>query len=322
MSSSGRRDWITFAIVIALVVALPLITRSPYHLSVGVFIALHGMIAIGLGLLLGFAGQVSLGHAAFYGLGAYGSAILTLTLHWNPWLAMLAAAAATGLIAWLIGRPTLKLQGHYLAMATLGIGIILRILFSECAGLTGGPSGLPGIADLHLGSLVFSSDLHLYALVWPLVLLQVLLSRHLLASRLGRALRAVHDSDIAAQSCGLDTSRLKLMVFVLSAVYASLAGSLYAHYVNFVNPDPFGVTFSIELVLMVIVGGAATIWGPLLGAAALTLIHQGIVQLGEHAPLVRDLDVVIFGLLLILMLIFQPQGLARALGRRGGGGHG
>ncbi|MEN6400486.1 MAG: branched-chain amino acid ABC transporter permease [Armatimonadia bacterium] len=305
------RQTLPFFIALAIVVALPLVTRSSYHLSMAVFIALHAMVAVGLGLLLGYTGQVSLGHAAFYGLGAYGSAMLTLHLSWNPWLALVVSAAVTGLIAYLVGRPTLKLHGHYLAMATLGFGIIVKIVFNQAAGITGGPSGLPGLSDLHLGPIALDNDLRMYCFVWPLLLLQLLLSRNLLESRLGRALRAIHDSEIAARSCAVDTARAKVMVFVLSGVFASVAGSLYAHYVNFVNPDPFGFPFSIELVLMVIVGGAATVWGPVIGAAVLTIISQLLANIGQHYPLVKDLDVVIFGLILVLMLLFQPQGLAR-----------
>ncbi|MHB8997793.1 MAG: branched-chain amino acid ABC transporter permease [Armatimonadota bacterium] len=309
------RHNLPFLIAIALVIALPLFTRSPYHLSMAVFIGLNAIVAIGLGLLLGFAGQVSLGHAAFYGLGAYGSAILTQRLHLNPWLALGLAATATGLIAYIVGRPTLKLHGHYLAMATLGFGIIVKIVFNEASAITGGPSGLPGVAKLSLGSFALDSDLRFYCLVWPLVILLVLLSRNLLSSRLGRSLRAIHDSEVAARSCAIDTARVKVMIFVLSAVYASVAGSLLAHYVNFVNPDPFGVPFSVELMLMVIIGGSSTIWGPLIGAAVLTIITQTLSGVGQHYPLVKDLDIVLFGLLLILMLLFQPQGLARAFGR-------
>ena len=307
-----------FLIALLLIAALPLATRSPYYLSIGVFIGLNAMVAVGLGLLLGYAGQVSLGHAAFYGLGAYVSAILTLHLKMDPWLALLLAAIGTGLVAYLVGRPTLTLQGHYLAMATLGFGIIVRILFNEGGDLTGGPSGLTGIPPLHLGGLELKSDLQMYCLIWPLVLLQVVLSRNLLSSRLGRALRAIHDSEIAARSCAVDTGKHKLMVFVLSAVYASVAGSLYAHTMRFVNPDPFGFAFSIELVLMVIVGGAASIWGPIIGAAVLTILAQLLVTLGHAFPPAKDLDVVLFGIILICVLLFQPQGLASIWGRNGG----
>lgn len=311
-----RKENLGFLVATILVVALPLVTRSPYHLSIAVFIALNAIVAIGLGLLLGFAGQVSLGHAAFYGLGAYGSAILTQRLHLNPWAAMALTAAATGLVAYVVGRPTLKLHGHYLAMATLGFGIIVKIVFNEASGITGGPSGLPGLSSLSIGSFALNNDLRMYCLVWPLVIVLVLLSRNLLNSRVGRSLRAIHDSEIAARSCAIDTARVKVMIFVLSAVYASLAGSLLAHYVTFVNPDPFGVPFSVELVLMVIIGGGSTLWGPVLGAAVLTIITQSLAGIGQHYPVVKDLDVVLFGLLLVLMLLFKPQGLARAFQRR------
>lgn len=315
--TARRRELLGFAIVGALVLALPLCTRSPYFLNVAVFIGLHSMIAIGLGLLLGYAGQISMGHAAFYGIGAYASAILTTRYHVNPWLAMMAAASLTGLVAYAVGRPTLRLHGHYLAMATLGFGIILRILFNEGGEFTGGPSGLPGIPHLAIGPWVLRTDLHMYCLIWPLVILLVAFTRNLLRSRLGRGLRAIHDSEIAAQSCAIDTSRAKVMVFVLSAVYASVAGSLFAHTLTFVNPGPFGFMFSVELVLMVIIGGAATLWGPVIGAAALTILHQLLVALGNAYAPVKDIDVVLFGLILVLMLLYQPRGLARVFSQFG-----
>jgi branched-chain amino acid transport system permease protein len=306
MNRLARYNWL-FALIGLLILAVPPLTRSPYYLSIGVFIALHAMVALGLGLLLGYAGQVSLGHAAFYGLGAYGSAILTLHYHWNPWLALPGAAAITGVLAYLIGRPTLKLHGHYLAMATLGLGVIVKILFNEGGEFTGGPSGLPGIPSLRIGGLVFGDDLRMYLLVWPVLGVLMLLARNLLNSRLGRCLRAIHDSEIAAASCAIDTSRAKVMVFVFSAVCASMAGSLYAHYVKFVNPEPFGFAFSIELMVMVIVGGVGTLLGPLLGTAALTLITQVLVALGGRWPVVKDLDVVIFGVLLVAILIVRQR---------------
>ncbi len=301
-----RHNWL-LPVIGLLLLAVPPLTRSPYYMSIGVFVALHAMVALGLGLLLGYAGQVSLGQAAFYGLGAYGSAILTLHYHWNPWLALGGAAVITGLAAYLIGQPTLKLHGNYLAMATLGLGIIVRILFNEGGEFTGGPSGLPGIPDLRLGPLAISDDLRMYLLVWPVLCLQVLLASNLLRSRLGRCLRAIHDSEIAAGSCAIDTGRAKVMVFVFSAVCASVAGSLYAHYVKFVNPEPFSFAFSIELVVMVIVGGAGTLLGPIIGTAVLTVITQVLVAVGGRYPVVKDLDVVIFGLLLVAILIVRQR---------------
>jgi branched-chain amino acid transport system permease protein len=308
MTPARKREVLGFGAAIVLVAAVPILSHSGYILSTGVFIGLHSMPALGLGLLLGYAGQVSLGHAAFYGLGAYGSAILTLRFGLNPWLAMVLAAAATGLIAYIVGRPTLKLHGHYLAMATLGFGIIVGILFNEGGDLTGGPSGLPGVPKLGLGSFSFDSDLRMYCLVWPIVLLQVLLVSNLLRSRLGRAIRALRDSEVAARSCAIDTGSTKLLVFVLSAVFA--------HPVNFVNPAPFGFAFSIELMLMVVVGGAATLWGPVLGAAALTIIAQLLVNLGGIFPPVKDLDAPAFGVILVMILLFRPQGLASLFARK------
>ncbi len=327
----ARRDKLLFLLLALVVCLLPVFTRNAFYLNLGVFIALYSLIAGGLGLLLGYAGQVSLGHAAFYGLGAYGSAVLTLHYHVNAWLAMVIAALFTALVAYLIGLPTLKLHGHYLAMATLGFGIIVVILFNEGGAFTGGPSGLPGIPDLAVGNFVFSNDYRFYWLLWALVLVQLVLNRNLLRSRFGRALRAVHSSEIAAQSCAVNTGQVKLAVFVLSAVYASLAGSFYAHFLNFVNPNPFNFVFSIELVVMVLVGGAGNLLGPVLGVAVFSLLHQLLTSDSAqhlfalaHLPddRAQALVGVLFGLLLVLILIFRPQGLASLLAPAEGGADG
>jgi branched-chain amino acid transport system permease protein len=307
--SGGHWSILPVALLIA---AVPLLTRgNAYYMTMGTNVGLYSITGLGLALLLGYAGQISLGHAAFYGMGAFGSAILVLHYSWNPWLALLVAAAATGVIAYLVGQPTLKLRGHYLAMATLGFGIIVKIIFDQAATFTGGPSGLPDIPKLSIGGFVFTERWHQYLLVWGVLLLLMVLAQNLLNSRLGRALRAIHDSELAARSCAVDAARAKLAVFVVSAVFASLAGSLYAHITTFVNPGPFGFKTSIEFVVMIIVGGAATLWGPVIGAAALTLLTQLLVYAGNEFPPAKELDVVLYGAILILMLLFQPRGLAR-----------
>lgn len=194
-----KRELLKFLIFAALLLLIPLFLGGGYLLNVLLFVGIHTILAIGLNLLLGFAGQISLGHAAFFGLGAYLSGILTATYSVNPWLAMIIAAVIVGLVAFGIGFPVLKLKGHYLAMATLGLGIIIYIAFNEAVDLTGGPSGLSGIPNLSLGSLTFDSDLKNYYLIWTFTLATMLLSINLAHSRIGRALRAIHDSEVAAR---------------------------------------------------------------------------------------------------------------------------
>jgi branched-chain amino acid transport system permease protein len=297
--------------VLAIFLALVPQTGSIYILSVLITIAIHSIVVVGLCLLMGYAGQVSLGNAAFYGLGAYISGILSGHLGISPWIGMVVAAVATGAVAWIVGWPIFRLRGNYLAMATLGFGIIVNILFVELKPLTGGPSGLPyPVPSLSIGPLVFDSDFSFYYLAWAMCLGLLLLARNIVRSRSGRALKAIHTSETAAGSLGIDVAQMKVKVFVLSAVYASLAGSLYAHYVAFVSPQPFGFLFSVNLLVMAVVGGLASIWGALLGAAAIKVLGEFLHRWG-------DFDVIVFGLILMVVIMFLPDGLNRGLTRIG-----
>jgi branched-chain amino acid transport system permease protein len=301
-----KRELVKFLIFAALLLSAPLIFKGGYLLNVLVFVGIHTILAVGLNLLLGYAGQISLGHAAFFGLGAYISGILTTTYNVNPWLAIIIAAVAVGIMAFVVGFPILKLKGHYLAMATLGLGIIIYITFNEAIDLTGGPSGLSGIPNLSIGQLIFDNDLKNYYLIWTFTLATMLLSINLANSRIGRALRAIHDSEVAARVMGVNARLLKVQIFALSAFISAIAGSLYAHTMTFISPASFGFNFSIELVTMVIIGGLGSIYGSFLGAALLTLLP-------ELLRAFQDYDIMIYGLLLILMTMFMPGGLVRGL---------
>ena len=237
------------------------------------------------------------------------------------------AALVTGGVAAAIGTPIFRLRGHFLAMATLGWGIIVYIVFNELRDVTGGPSGLTGIPNLSLFGLPLNTDVRYYYLVWAFALGVIFLSRNIVDSRAGRALRAIHGSESAAAALGVDTARYKLAVFTLSAVYASLAGSLYAHYLLFVNPPPFSFKFSIELLVMVMIGGLAHIWGALFGAALITILGESlratIPLLMGHAS--GEYEIIAFGLILMATMIALPEGLwpwlltvvDRIRGRRG-----
>lgn len=299
-----KRELLKFLIFAAILLLIPFFFEGGYLLNILLFVGIHTMLAIGLNLLLGFAGQISLGHAAFFGLGAYLSGILTATYSINPWLAMFMAAVVVGIMAFVIGFPILKLKGHYLAMATLGLGIIIYIAFNEAVDLTGGPSGLSGIPNLSLGHFIFDSDLKNYYLIWTFTLVTMLLSINLAHSRIGRALRAIHDSEVAARVMGVNARLLKVQIFSLSAVISAIAGSLYAHTMTFISPASFGFNFSVELLTMVVIGGLGSIYGSFLGAALLTLLP-------EMLRAFQDYDIVIYGLLLILMTMFMPGGLVR-----------
>ena len=301
-----HRDLLKFLLFAAMILAAPLAFQGGYLMNVLVFVGINTMLAIGLNLLLGYCGQISLGHAGFFGLGAYLSGVLSATYGWNPWLAMPLAAVVVGSLAFLIGFPILKLRGHYLAMATLGMGIIMYIVFNETVDLTGGPSGLSGIPTISIGSLDFDSDVSSYYLIWSFTLATILLTLNLANSRVGRALRAVHDSEVAARVMGVNARLLKVQIFALSAVISSLAGSLYAHTMTFISPASFGFNFSIELLTMVVIGGLGSIYGSFLGAALLTLLP-------EFLRAAQDYDIIIYGGLLVLMVMFMPGGLVRGV---------
>ncbi len=290
---------------------LPLFVRSSYLLTVMVFIGLYTILTVGLCLLMGYAGQVSLGHAAFYGLGAYVSAITTLKAGLSPWLGIVFSLICTGAIAFLIAQPIFRLRGHYLAMATLGFGYIVYIFFTEASALTGGPSGLSGVPYLSIGGWAFDRDVKSYYLVWGVAIVVLAASLNLVSSRTGRALRAIHGSEIAAQAVGVNARRLKTQVFVLSACFAGLAGSLYAHYLTFVNPSPFGFHFSVMLLVMASVGGVATVWGAPFGAAAVMafseVLRAVVPRFLSHAS--GETEITVFGILLMLMMIFMPAGV-------------
>lgn len=308
------RYW-QLGLFVLLMMLLPVFVRSSYWLSMMIFIGLYTILTVGLCLLMGYAGQISLGHNAFYGLGAYASAIAATKYGMSPWLGILFSVALTGGVALVIAKPIFKLKGHYLAMATLGLGYITYIFFNEAGELTGGPSGLTGVPYLSIGGFIFDQDLEYYYLVWGVAAVALLIALNLVNSRIGRALRAIHSSEVAAQAMGADSARLKIQTFVISGLYAGLAGSLYAHYLTFVNPSPFGFHLSIMLVVMVVVGGLSTVWGAPFGAAVVTLLTEVlrsvVPKLSNHAS--GEYEIIAFGLLLILILIYMPQGVVQGM---------
>jgi len=287
---------------------VPFVLPNDYYLTVLIVAGFHTILTLGLNLLMGYAGQISLGHAAFYGIAAYATGILTARFHWPVPAAILAGIALVLAVAAGIAVPTLRLKGHYLAMGTLGFGIIVYIILNEATDLTGGPSGLTGIPKLTLGGIPLASDLSFYYVVWGVVLLLFLLAQNLVRSRLGRALRAIHTSETAAAVLGVDTERYKIGVFILSALYAAVAGALYAHYVTFISPGSFGFHASVQFVTMVVLGGMGSLWGAVAGAVFLT-------ALPEFLRAIEDYDILLYGGLMILCMMFLPGGLAEGVER-------
>jgi len=300
------------AALVAAIVLLPLALTNNYHYEVAIVVGLNAIVCVGLNLLIGYAGQISLGHAGFYGLGAYGSAILTVRYGWPPAAALLASTAGAAALAYLVGRPILKLRGHYLAMATLGMGIIISIVIATEDRITGGPDGM-AVAPFTLLGYTLAGERTWYWVVGAALAAAVWLSLNLIDSPAGRALRALHGSEVAAQVAGVDPARYKVLAFVISAVFAAVAGSLTAHYAGFITPAKASFLHSIELVTMVVLGGMASTFGAVIGAAVLTTLPQVLT-------LLKDYEMMVFGAVLMLSMIFLPRGLvptlAAALARR------
>lgn len=295
------------AVFALIIIIFPWIVRQipavDNYADIMIFAGIYCLITIGLSLLMGYAGQISIGHAAFYGIGAYTSAILTVQYGLNPWMCVFIGMIISGIVAVLVGAPSLKLRGHYLAMATLAFGIIVYIIFNEETSWTGGPDGMSGIPGLNLFGFEFDSVEKYYYLVWIVVFAAFIFTVNIIQSGTGRALRAIHASEPAASAMGVNISRFKILVFVYSAVLASLAGSLYAHYLNFINPSTFDLFFSIKLLIMIALGGMHNIWGAIIGAAIITFLNY------EWLHYFEEFEVIVYGAILLLVTIFMPKGL-------------
>lgn len=295
------------ALFAAALAALPFTFPNSFFFEVAILVMVNAIVCVGLNLLIGYAGQISLGHAAFFALGGYGSAIAAARWGWPVWLSMPAAVAAAGALAWFVGRPTLRLRGHYLAMATLGFGVIVSIVLTNEDRVTGGPDGMAVPPLTLLGQTVQGEGLW-YGIVAVTLWLTVLLATNLIDSPLGRALRALHGSEVAASTLGIDAARWKLRVFVISALVAAAAGALSAHHTGFITPAKASFLHSVELVIMVVFGGMASVWGAVVGAAVLTLLPQFLTVL-------KDYEMMVFGAVLIATMVLMPRGVVPTLAR-------
>lgn len=325
-----RGDWLWLALVLAAIVALPFALED-FWLSVLTFTAISAIAAIGLNLLTGFTGQVSLGHAFFLGLGAYTAAYLGGDLG-LPVLVWLPAAGILGALAGvLIGPFALRLKGLYLAIVTLGLVFLGDYLFSNLRAITGGPQGRaipsPRIGSLNfadLGSslgLPLSREQSFFLFVVPLLVLAVVVAKNIVRTRTGRAFQAIRDREIAAAIIGVDVARYKIAAFALSSFYAAAAGALLGSYLRHVTPGSFDLFVSVQFVAMIIVGGVGTIYGSVFGALFIVLIPRVVERISPMLPMVDQsgsgagitvftLNQLIFGLLIVVFLVVEPTGLA------------
>lgn len=301
----------TLLALLALITLSPIFFPSSFYYRVGSLIFINGLAVTGMVILIGYAGQISLGHAGFAGIGAYACALMPV--HWGipPVFAAILGALISGVLAWLVGRPILRLKGYYLGVATLGFGVLVFMVLTNEAALTGGPDGTAvpdaGLRDLaKMAGLKLKSSEFWYWFCGLFLLAGAWLALNLHDSPTGRALRALHGSEVAARTVGVDVARYKLQAFVISAVYASVAGSLAAMQNQLVTPDVAGYMHSIEWVTMAVLGGAHSVLGAILGAGILTLLPQVLTAFAEY-------EHILLGLIMMLVMIFMRDGLLPSL---------
>jgi branched-chain amino acid transport system permease protein len=296
---------VTLVVLAAVIALLPLVFPSSYYFRVAALVWVSALAAVGLNILMGQAGQVSLGHAAFFGIGAYAVAVGPAHFGIPSWAALLLGALISAALSYLVGRPILRLKGHYLAIATLGLGVLVALFITTESRWTGGPDGMP-VARLTLfGWRVAGSEVW-YWITGGLLVLGTWIALNLDETPTGRAFRALHDSEVAAQVVGVDVARFKLQAFVIAAVYASIAGSALALMNGFINPDQAGFLHSVELVTMVVLGGLGSIVGSIVGAAVLITLPQVLTIFHEYEHLM-------LGLIIIVSMIFMRRGIVPTL---------
>ena len=293
---------IAVALSAIIVLAIPLATHDGYIIQLLNIAILNAIVVLGLNFATGWTGQINFGQAAFYGLGAYTTAIATKAgLPWiaTPFLSVMIVTAAS----LVLGLPTLRLRTYYLAMTTIGFGEIVRLIIVHWEPVTGGTSGLRAIPGISAFGLAPQGQIQHYYLLIAVLALAVLVAVRVRHSSLGRAMIATKDSEIAAEQSGVDTTRIKLLAFMIGAVYAGLAGCLYASSIRFISPDSFSGTQAVLLMTMLIVGGMGSIAGCIIGAVALTILPEALRFLGQWY-------LVLYGLGVIAVIVLAPGGLA------------
>lgn len=311
VSGGKKKSLIGGAGAVALVLPF-LLSGEPYILRTSIMVLLYIVLALSLNIVLGQAGQLSLGHAAFYALGAYTMAIMTVIFKLPFVLAFLSGGVVAGVFGFILGIPTLRLKGDYLAIVTVGFGEILRLILVNWVSFTRGPAGIPSIPFPSLFGLAVKSNFGYYYIALAMVVVTIFVSKRLEDSRLGRGLAAVKDDEIAAESMGVNPANMKILAFVLGAVLAGFAGAFFASFVHYVNPDNFTYMESVTILTMVVLGGVGSIPGVVIGAIILAILPEALRDISTYRY-------AIYGILLAMMMIIRPQGMISldSLKRRG-----
>jgi branched-chain amino acid transport system permease protein len=301
-----RSYFVALPILMASIILFPLIFPDSYWITVLIYVGIYGLIVVGYDLLLGYCGQISLGHNGLFAIGAYATAIATTWFGWPSLLAILGGIFITCVIAFVVGIPTLRLKGYYLAIATMGFGFIVEAFIRTQ--YFGGSSGISGIPPLSILGYSFDSDRSYYYLVWTIVFLLVIVCLRIGETALGRSMKAVHTDEDAAACMGVNVAKTKIQAFVFSAALAALAGGLYAHYGSIISPNSFNIMLSVRLLLMLFLGGAGSIYGGLIGAFILFALPEFLGHLAR-------MELALEGLAFMLILIFLPSGLVGGLNK-------
>jgi branched-chain amino acid transport system permease protein len=297
--NAGRLSTTVFVLFIIL---FPVLVHTRSWIHIMVLIAIYFIVTLGMSLLFGYTGQFSFAQAAFFGIGAFSSSALTVVCKWPIWSGFLLGIAVSGTLAFIVGRPILRLKGFYLAMATLAISTIVFVLMKQLPQYTGGPSGTAGIPFISIGGISLNSPVRFYVLAWSVAIVIFFFCRNLINSRTGRAMRAIKDAETAAKVMGINTADYKAKIFALSAILAAIGGSLYAHYVAFVSPDSFTAEVSILIIIILAVGGVHSVWGALIGTALVIALPQLLSGFQHYSRL-------IYGIIVIVLMMFAPSGI-------------
>ncbi len=293
--------------ILAVLILFPLVVKDQYFLHVANMMAIMSLMGLSVNLVYGYTGQITIGHAAFFGIGAYCAALVEMHTGMSFWLATPLAALLAFAIGYVMGLPTMRLRHDYLAMATVGFNIMFEVVVTNWADLTGGPSGLVGIPKATFFSHPVTGAAYYYVSMGSL-LLCLLFCHNLVNSRVGRALVAIREQEEAASSLGVHTSHYKVVCFAVSAAFAAWAGSLYTHLNSFVSPETFGPHYSVLFLFMVVIGGKGSNIGAILGGIALTLLPELLHGFEEY-------NLLVYSILILIFIVFLPEGLIGVLGR-------
>ena len=280
-----------------------------YLIHILIISGIYIILTLSLNLIVGFTGLAALGHIAFACVGAYTSSLLALNLGVSPWIGLIIGAIFASVLGAIVSFPSLRLKGDYLAIATFGLGVIVYSIAKNWVGLTRGPMGLPGIPAFKIFGYEINSVWAYLVLVLIFVVITYVVIRNITKSPFGRILTAVREDEIATEAIGKNVNKYKLIVFVVGAFFAGIAGSLYAHYITFIDPSSFTIMESIAVLLMVVFGGMASLGGSFIGASVLIIFPELLRFLGMPSSVAAPLRQMIYGLLLIILMIWRPQGL-------------